>query len=52
MIAASKKKGMFIGGPVPIGYDVQDRKLVINEARLLPSGTSSPATWPSVPAVS
>jgi site-specific DNA recombinase len=31
-IAASKKKGMFMGGPVPIGYDVQERKLVINEA--------------------
>jgi DNA invertase Pin-like site-specific DNA recombinase len=31
-IAASKKKGMFMGGPVPIGYDVQDRKLVINDA--------------------
>lgn len=31
-IAASKKKGMFMGGPVPIGYDVQDRKLVVNEA--------------------
>lgn len=31
-IAASKKKGMFMGGPVPIGYDIQDRKLVINEA--------------------
>ena len=31
-IAASKKKGMFMGGPVPIGYDVQDRKLVINAA--------------------
>jgi len=31
-IAASKKKGMFMGGPVPIGYNVQDRKLVINEA--------------------
>jgi hypothetical protein len=30
-IAASKKKGMFMGGPVPIGYDVQDRKLVVNE---------------------
>jgi DNA invertase Pin-like site-specific DNA recombinase len=29
-IAASKKKGLFMGGPVPIGYDVQDRKLVIN----------------------
>ena len=31
-IAASKKKGMFMGGPVPIGYDVHERKLVINEA--------------------
>jgi DNA invertase Pin-like site-specific DNA recombinase len=31
-IAASKKKGMFMGGPVPIGYDVQDRKLVVNQA--------------------
>lgn len=31
-IAASKKKGIFMGGPVPIGYDVQDRKLVVNEA--------------------
>ena len=30
-IAASKKKGMFMGGPVPIGYDVKDRKLVIND---------------------
>jgi DNA invertase Pin-like site-specific DNA recombinase len=26
-IAASKKKGMFMGGPAPIGYEVQDRKL-------------------------
>ena len=31
-IAASKKKGMFMGGPVPIGYDVKDRKLVVNDA--------------------
>ncbi|GFM30263.1 recombinase family protein [Novosphingobium sp. PY1] len=29
-IAASKKKGMWMGGPVPLGYEVQDRKLVIN----------------------
>lgn len=27
-IAASKKKGMWMGGPVPIGYEVRDRKLV------------------------
>ena len=30
-IAASKRKGMWMGGPVPLGYDVRDRKLVINE---------------------
>ncbi|MEQ9488516.1 MAG: recombinase family protein [Alphaproteobacteria bacterium] len=30
-VAASKKKGIWMGGPVPIGYDVEDRKLVINE---------------------
>ena len=31
-IAASKRKGMWMGGNVPLGYDVQDRKLVINTA--------------------
>ena len=31
-IAASKKKGMWMGGPVPLGYDVRERKLVVNEA--------------------
>ena len=30
-IAASKKKGMWMGGLPPLGYDVQDRKLVVNE---------------------
>ena len=30
-IAASKKKGMWMGGPLPLGYDVKDRKLVINK---------------------
>lgn len=29
-IAASKKKGMWMGGTVPLGYDAIDRKLVIN----------------------
>ncbi len=29
-IAASKKKGMWMGGVVPLGYDVVDRKLVVN----------------------
>ena len=31
-IAASKKKGMWMGGMPPLGYDVKDRKLVVNEA--------------------
>ncbi len=30
--AASRARGMWMGGKVPLGYDVQDRKLVINEA--------------------
>jgi len=29
-IAASKRKGMWMGGAVPLGYDVRDRKLVVN----------------------
>src|SRR5215831_17625847 len=31
-IAASKAKGMWMGGNVPLGYDVKDRKLIANEA--------------------
>ena len=34
-IAASKKKGMWMGGLVPLGYDVIDRKLVVNEAEAI-----------------
>lgn len=30
-IAASRKKGMWMGGTVPLGYDVKDRKLVSNK---------------------
>lgn len=29
-IAASKRKGMWMGGVVPLGYDVRDRKLEVN----------------------
>jgi site-specific DNA recombinase len=28
-IAASKKKGIWMGGPVPIGYEVKERKLLV-----------------------
>lgn len=31
-IAASKKKGIWMGGPVPLGYIVQDRKLIVEPA--------------------
>lgn len=31
-IAASKRKGLWMGGVPPLGYDVQNRMLVINEA--------------------
>ena len=31
-IAASKRKGMWMGGSLPLGYDVRDRELVVNEA--------------------
>ncbi|GGG50640.1 integrase [Caldovatus sediminis] len=30
--AASKARGMWMGGKVPLGYDVANRKLVVNEA--------------------
>ena len=31
-VAASKRKGMWMGGPIPFGYDVADHKLVISRA--------------------
>ena len=31
-VAASRKRGIWMGGFVPLGYDVRDRKLVVNEA--------------------
>ena len=32
-ITASRKKGMWMGGFVPLGYDVKDRKLAVNAWR-------------------
>jgi len=29
-VAASRKRGMWMGGVVPLGYEVKDRKLVVN----------------------
>jgi site-specific DNA recombinase len=31
-IAASKRKGLWVGGMVPLGYDTKDRKISVNEA--------------------
>ena len=31
-VAASRKRGMWMGGCLPLGYDVRDRKLVVNDA--------------------
>jgi site-specific DNA recombinase len=30
--AASRRKGMWMGGTIPLGYDVEDRKLIVNAA--------------------
>ena len=37
--AASRRKGMWMGGWAPLGYDIKDRKLIVNEpeARLVQS---------------
>ena len=44
-IAASKKKGMWMGGLPALGYDVQNRKLVINEQEALTVRISFSATF-------
>ncbi|WP_137702213.1 recombinase family protein [Marimonas lutisalis] len=31
-VAASKRKGMWMGGAVPMGYDVKDKALVVNQS--------------------
>src|SRR3979409_476844 len=33
--AASRKRGMWMGGFVPLGYDIKDRKLIVNEREAL-----------------
>ncbi len=34
-VAASKRKGMWMGGPVPLGYSLVDKVLVVNEEEAL-----------------
>jgi site-specific DNA recombinase len=31
-IAASKRRGLWVGGMAPLGYDTKDRKITVNEA--------------------
>ena len=31
-IAASKRKGLWVGGMAPLGYDTKERKITVNEA--------------------
>ena len=50
-IAASKQRGMWMGGLPPLGYDVQDRHLVVNQAeadtvRLIFSSLHNPEVSP------
>jgi site-specific DNA recombinase len=33
-IAASKRKGFWVGGMVPLGYDTKERKITVNEAEV------------------
>ena len=43
-IAASKRKGLWVGGPLPLGYDMKDRKNIVVEheaEQVLPALTIS-----------
>jgi site-specific DNA recombinase len=47
-VAASKKKGMWMGGIVPLGYDHKDRQLRVNEAeadQVRQKGESKRLVW-------
>ena len=44
--AASRRKGMWMGGSPPLGYDVKDRKLVIERGR----GRAGPHDLRALPA--
>ncbi|MBL0374365.1 recombinase family protein [Rhizobium sp. KVB221] len=48
-VAASKKKGIWMGGVVPLGYCAQDRKLVIDEDGAVTVRQIFNVTWNSVP---
>ena len=43
--AASRRKGMWMGGWAPLGYEVRDRKLIVNEQ----DAKACPVNLPAVP---
>ena len=43
-IAASKRKGLWVGGMAPLGYDTRERKITVNKLRPRPFGRSSAVT--------
>ena len=44
-IAASKKKGLWMGGVAPLGYRVEDRKLIVDKKKRSLAEVSSNAIW-------
>ena len=48
-IAASKRRGIWMGGRTPLGYDVKDKKLVVNPRKRRSSDISSADIWNSNP---
>ncbi|MEA3186621.1 MAG: site-specific recombinase [Chthoniobacter sp.] len=44
-IAASKRRGIWVGGMVPLGYRVVNKKLEVVPKRRSSSGEYSPSTW-------
>lgn len=44
-IATSKRKGMWMGGRVPLGYDVRQRKLMVNQGEAKLVIISTVGTW-------
>jgi len=48
-IAASKRKGLWVGGPVPLGYRCIDKKLEIGPRKQRRSGSFSPSIWSWAP---
>jgi DNA invertase Pin-like site-specific DNA recombinase len=45
-IAASKRKGLWVGGMAPLGYDTKDRRITVNDARVC--ARDDPAEFSSV----